>query len=277
MRRGRRKRASTRPVRVSDRTPAILGAALTVIALAGFGVLVWFNLTLRGAAEVDPDSLCPKVGPTMVLAVLVDATDTLSSHQRVVIAGRLRERILGLPDGALVLLALVTPEPDAEPAILFRRCKPRDGGDASEIHENPRLIQERFTTGFVRPLETALAALVNTSESSSSPIMESLQGVVVNAFPFGSRTGNSELLVISDLLQHSEAFSFYRSEDWGAFSRSQAFDRLSRNLANVDVVLYQLPRPGAVPLEAKAILEFWANYFDVQGARSVRREILGDL
>lgn len=276
MRRSSIKRSKSRMSK-KNRHLSLVGSFLIALAILGIGTIFFFNFTLRSTAATDPDSLCPTSGPSMIFAVLVDTTDTLSQHHQNIVIGRLREQIFSLPEGALIVLNLVTAESDKNKKTVFYSCKPKSGENANSLHENPRLIQERFLNGFFKPLEESLKFIVSTNKSSSSPIMESIQSLVVQAFPYTDRKDRSELIIISDLIQNSDAFSFYRGQDWDVFRKSQAFSRLSRNLTGVDVTLYQLPRPGAIKLRDEKVVDFWANYFDVQGAQSVRREIMGDL
>lgn len=277
MRRSRSKKSNSKKSRNGNNKSAFWGVVFIILAAVGFGLLITFNFMLRDKSKIDSNSLCPKSGYAMIFAALIDATDDLTLHQRNIISGKLREQILNLPEGALIVIGLVENNHDRNGKIIFRLCKPKSGENANSVHENPRLISERFNKKFYQPLEHALTSAVVAAGSNSSPIMESLQALVVQAFPYNQRHSTSELIIVSDLLQNSDAFSFYRGQDWDFFAKSQEFSRLSRNLAGVDVALYQLPRPGAIKLREEKIIEFWANYFDLQGASSVRREIMGDL
>ena len=86
------------------------------------------------------------------------------------------------------------------------------------------------------------------------------------------------MVLISDLLQHSEAMSFYRGEDWQSFSSSAAFGRMSENIRGADVTIYQISRPPVARIQDPAVVEdFWARYLDRQGARPPELIRVGDL
>jgi hypothetical protein len=78
-------------------------------------------------------------------------------------------------------------------------------------------------------------------------------------------------------LQHSDAFSLYRGGGWSSFMASQQSLRLARTLEGVDVMVLRIPRPNVGRIDPEQVEDFWVNYFDAQGARSVRSISLGDL
>ena len=84
------------------------------------------------------------------------------------------------------------------------------------------------------------------------------------------------IVIVSDLVQHSEALSFYRGDDWESFRASPDFARLARNLDGAEVTIVRIPRAGA-KVDASAVDDFWVRYLDAQGAGRVDVEPLGDL
>ena len=103
--------------------------------------------------------------------------------------------------------------------------------------------------------------------------MEGLQALLAGTAP---AEGPRRIVIVSDLLQHSDALSFYRGEDWESFRASADFGRLARNLDGAEVTILRVPRPGA-KVDGAAVDDFWVRYLDVQGAERVDVEPLGDL
>ncbi len=77
-------------------------------------------------------------------------------------------------------------------------------------------------------------------------------------------------------MQHSDALSFYRGEDWASFRASPDFARLAKNLDGAEVTIFRIPRTSA-KVDGAAVDDFWVRYLDAQGAARVHVEPLGDL
>lgn len=279
--RRRRKATNGRVRRLTQRngidSRTLWGVVLAVLATAGIAGIVSWHITLRGQEQPDPVTLCPADGPTAAFAILLDVTDPLTPLQQRDLAQRLRQEILDLPVGTRIALGLVSPEPMTRNQTRLGLCKPLQGKEANALYQNPKLIEARFRDGFLTPLDQTLTDLLLAPSADSSPIMESLQSLVVGAFLDLTEGTPKRLVIASDLLQHSDVFSFYRRQRWSDFEHSADFGRLGRNLADADVTLLQLPRPQYAELQSPAFLDFWAHYFEAQGAAHVRRFVIGDL
>ena len=153
----------------------------------------------------------------------------------------------------------------------------QDRDSASALTQNATLIDQRYRTRFIEPLQGRITDLTGISGASQSPIMESLQALVASTPGFVVFDGPRRIVIVSDLLQHSDAMSFYRGGDWDSFHASPAFQRLGSTLAGAEVALLQIPRPGEGVHDPRILDDFWARYFDVQGARLPSVKRLGDL
>jgi len=121
---------------------------------------------------------------------------------------------------------LVSPDPQSRGGEGLNLCKPPSGEDANQLYENPKLLEQRFRERFVQPLEATLNRLLRSEPANSSPIMESLQSLVTRALLSSRDERPLRLVVISDLLQHSETFSFYRGDRWKDFEGSRKVERV---------------------------------------------------
>jgi hypothetical protein len=111
-------------------------------------------------------------------------------------------------------------------------------------------------------------------EAKQSPIMEGLQALLAGGG--AAVKGRRRIVIVSDLVQNSEALSFYRGEDWASFEASPGFARLARNLDGAEVTIIRIPRADA-RVDAGAVDDFWVRYLEAQGAGRVEVEPLGDL
>jgi len=274
--RGPQKRRNSRRRReaTSNLVWGLLLVALVSIGLGG-GYLAWSYVSSR--PNIDEATLCPKDGPTGVLVVLLDLTDPLTPQQGARLRTLLDERIADTSQGTMISFGVVSND-EALRGKLFSSCKPADGSKASQIYENPSLIAARFQEDFLTPLRAGLDEAMSAGVEDRSPIMESLQTLIAETPAFETSMGPHELLIVSDLLQHSETLSFYRVEGWEDLRASGGTGRLARNLNGAWVSILRVPRPGASALARDQIDEFWSRYFDMQGARApISVEILGDL
>ncbi len=247
-------------------------AAAVVVAIGGIVLVQSFK------GEEVGDRLCPKAsGPVAGLAVLLDLTDVLQPVQYQRLRGLLDDRIRGAKQGTLIAVGAVRADATERDAD-FARCKPATGEKANELYQNPRMIEERYRKEFLEPFKTIVSAMLNNLAADRSPIMESLQALLVSTPGFVDATYPRRVVIVSDLIQNSETFSFYRGDSWRGFIRSQNAERLAGRLQGVEVEICRIPRPGA-KVDKAAVDDFWANYFDRAGASRVLTSTcpLGDL
>lgn len=104
--------------------------------------------------------------------------------------------------------------------------------------------------------------------------MESLQSVAVTSF-VGEDGGvaTKTLILVSDLLEHTEKFSLYKKiPDFEAYKESPHWRSVKADLSDVDVEIFTLRRDGLDLLQNNKLLGFWMKSFVNQGAH-IRRTI----
>lgn len=250
----------------------LLGVALIAGALAAFGAIGWLVFTESKRPGIDAASLCPEDGPSGHLAILLDTTDPVSATQLQAARARIEAQITAAPDFTRVSFATVSPDAGLRAASFRSLCKPPR--DASALTGNPRLVAERYRDAFLRPVSDTLDGLLAIPQADSSPIMEGLQQFLAEIPGFATATTPREVVLVTDLVQHSGVFSFYRGGDWASFQNSGASARLARSLTGAEVRILRLPRPAA---PAAVVDDFWVRYLDAQGAARVSPTVLGDL
>ena len=119
--------------------------------------------------------------------------------------------------------------------------------------------------------------MISANGANKSPIMEALQTLIADTSGFLTFGGPRKVIIVSDLLQNSDAMSFYAGDDWQSFAASPQFGRLNRTLDGVDVVIFEVPRVVSKIKDPRVIEDFWLHYFDVQGARKPTVTMIGDL
>lgn len=249
-------------------------AALAALSVAGGVAAAWYAIENRPPA-LDARG-CPPGPSRGGLVVVLDLTDAIDPAQMRRIRAGIERAIAEAPDWSEVAVGAVRPIAEGEGRV-FSACKPPDGAAASELTQNPRQIRARYETAFLTPLGAVLDEMAIVQGANSSPIMETIQATISRAPGWDEASGERRLVLVSDLLQHSDAFSLYRGGDWDAFRKTSGYARLSRNLEDVSVEILRLPRPAARGPDPQAVDDFWSGYLDRQGARPPRVTVVGDL
>jgi hypothetical protein len=246
---------------------AVIGATLLLL---GGGTAAYF---LTRSDPVDAASLCPRSGAAAVHAVLIDRSDPISPLQAARVRQVLDAAVFEAQPGTR--LALYVAESDGVAALspVLALCNP--GRDANPLYQNPRLIRERYERDFKARLDAAVAALLAPSTRQTSPIMESLKAVCVDAFGAAPAGVPLRLTIVSDMLQHSQVASHYRERDFEALLRSPRLQALRADCRGADVDVVYLLRPtrtGQPGAQTRAHQSFWDRYLQLMNARPRRIE-----
>ncbi|MBD9529701.1 hypothetical protein [Paracoccus sp. PAR01] len=254
----------------------ILLVALAAVMVVGVGGLFWWSNRTARASALDPETLCPEAGPAGMTAILMDLTDPLSHAQASQLLAWLEKEVDDAPRGTQFTMGVVSEDLanfHATPAL----CKPQDKASASSLTQNPELIGRRYDELFLKPLEANIRELTTATAAKHSPIMESLQSLVADTPGFVTFEGPRRIVLVSDLLQNSEALSFYRGGNWDSFRKSPGYQRLGSTLTEAEVAIYQVPRPLEGVRDPVVLEDFWLRYFERQGSHKPAYKRLGDL
>lgn len=268
MARRRKKRRGSSPFAA---VPAVLGIGLVAAAMAGTYYLAYKDTRKPAISEID---LCPVDGQEAHLAILVDTTDPMSLTQLELARQHIEDKIDNAAVQTRISFATVDPDGSIRQDNFFSMCKPEAGADVSILTQNKRLVEEQFQSEFAEPIQGALDQLLRVPEANSSPIMETTQELAARIPGFAVSDAPRELVIMSDLVQHSDVFSFIRGNDWQSFVRSGGATRFGSAYKGATVTVLRVPR---MPERAAAIDDFWVRYFDAQGFDRVRVTQLGDL
>ena len=251
----------------------LAGLAIAGLLGATGGGLYWLYTAQQGNA-IDEASLCPSGGAVGHLAILVDTTDPISLSQLQAARQRIERKIADAPFGTRVSFSTVSPNLDLRDDAFFSMCKPQAGADASILTQNPAMIEARFQAEFAGPVSNVMNALLSVPEAPNSPIMESAQEFASRIPGFSSIDVPRELVLLSDLMQHSATFSFYRGDNWEGFASMGGPTRFGSNFRDASVSVLRIPR---LPDRTAIVDDFWVRYFDAQGFKNIHYTQLGDL
>lgn len=274
MRRQRPKRPE-RSGRGPRRSPAsdriskgrIIGVCLGVLGVTIVGGVLAATLYVKSTTvSLDPETGCPKnAPPSEVTAVIIDGSDILTPVQVASIRNEISSyRNEVAKHGALELYAVGRTE-DAVLRPLFLACNPGDPKELSELTSSIRLATRKWQEGFIKPLDDALTEAIPSTEQSTSPIMETIQSVAVTAFGPPERKGiPRRLIIVSDMMQNTSAFSHYRGGGYEQFKKAAA-KKMMVDLRDVVVEILYVRRESVTKWQGGEHIKFWDQYFIENG------------
>jgi hypothetical protein len=258
----------------------LIAIVLLFVALV-LGIYVWKKQTRPIVGRdncVYEDAQLSRRKPSDYTVIIVDQSETLSDSHKRQVTSKLFDYLADdnlLPVGSVVML-YVFGKNDFVKAGAGQKlapnpflCKPASTGN--EITENARKISRVFHNQFVVPMNAAIGQSLEPALGERSPILEMIQ-YVSRSQDIKEEIGGKHkktLIIVSDLLQHSEQFSHYKNWTYEQFAAS-AGQLLRADLRGWDIRLLYLQRYGQDrQLQSKNQFEFWERYFYDSGAKIV--------
>jgi hypothetical protein len=252
----------------------IVRVAAIVGLLGAVGGTIWWAVSSKSSvkqieAQRDERTQClPEVNG--LITVLVDRTDAMNENQRESLRSVFQFIKKSVRKDERLAVYPIDAEASAVPATLIEVCAP-----VSAITENLRRIKQRFDEAFSKPLDKMLLSLTIEKTEKQSPILEVVQAVSVSQ-PRLNKSKDSirrELIIFSDLLQHSQRASLYRvtvnADATRLMDSSSVKEILSDTLlAGYDVKVYMLERCGYSD-QQRVARAFWEKAFKSAGAISI--------
>ena len=248
----------------------LLGFFLILSVLAVLVFLAFFRYELQNEQlAYDPETLCPiGTGSPKYVALVFDKSDTYNKIQQLFLLRYFTEFKAGLLPGTRISIYVIDDQKNKDISPDFVVCVPRTGNDANAFYENPKRIHKRWQHQFEQPLDLAIKGFMQAGQSDFSPIMEIFQHISLSAFPPGDSSAEKQIILISDMLQHTPEWSHYRGQmDFSALQKTNYYQRINTNLQNAEVNILYVRRDGMEKLQNKRHAFFWADYIESIGGR----------
>jgi hypothetical protein len=160
--------------------------------------------------------------------------------------------------------------PEEAGTPIFNNCKPLDPENINPLIENERRQRDKWNEQFGKPLDDALAKLLQGGKSATSPILEAIEVILWN-HNFQAELPRRELVIFSDLLQHTADHDQYKSvPNPCTIAQTPLGQRLkARKWNNLRVVLHRWRNPEAQKHQTSQQLSFWIKLFYLVGAPEV--------
>jgi hypothetical protein len=246
----------------------VIAVVIVVGVLAALGGVFWF-VQERAAqmASLDPETLCPRTGPTSQFAVLIDRTDALTAVQGEALRRQITAWATAVPKhGSFKVYEVGHGGALLQPVVSV--CNPGDGSDQSAIDSNPKMWRARYEEKFQAPIAGMLERMRLDEEAKSSPILEGVQAIAVNDFGPDAPQGPKTLVIVSDLLQNQQGFSLYQGvppvDDFWATPYAAS---VRSNLNGIHAEIFLLRRMKAAAKQTDALGKFWIDWLERQGAQ----------
>lgn len=261
------------PRRLSRRRGPDRATLLGIAALAAAVLLVGLLFGAKHWAEsrrvaIDPATLCPTAGPTSVTVVLVDRSDPLGPQQSQRVGQLLDRLVAETPVGGRLALYLAEADEFRSLPPVIALCNP--GAEANPLYQNPKKMRARYEEQFAGRLAAVRAALLTPARRQSSPIMESIKAVCIDASGAAPPDVPLRLVVVSDFLQHSPITSHYRERNFERFLEAPGLAGVLVDCKGAEVemlYLLRLGKNGTPALQSRAHQRFWDLYFQKMNAR----------
>ncbi len=247
-----------------------LGFLLILGVLGVFVSLAFFRYELLNKQAVyDSQTLCPigTESPKYV-ALVFDKSDAYNKIQQQFLKRFFSDFKAGLMAGTRISIYVIDDKTEKEIVPDFVVCTPRTGEVANAFYENPKQIQQRWKSQFEQPLDRVIKGFMQPGKANFSPIMEIFQFISLTAFPPTESQAEKQIIIISDMLQHTPEWSHYRQQmNFKDLQKSTYFQRINTNLQGAEVKILYVRREGKEKLQNKRHAFFWADFIEAIGGR----------
>lgn len=204
--------------------------------------------------------------------IVIDHTDSINPTQKASIERRLWDVASSVKKNGSIRFFSVDTNYHEILNPEFELCNPGSEDDVSDWDGNKRLARKRYEKLFSGLVKEKMDGMLSADTASRSPIMKSVQAAVVNSF-IGkeNKAVIKRIVLVSDLLEHSNDFSLYgNAPDFEIFRKGNYWPAVKSDMNDVSVTIFWLNRKGAEKFQKPQLKTFWQMYFIEQGATEVR-------
>ena len=234
---------------------AMLASVFGLFALAAFS----------SSPAVTPDTGCrmDRKDPAHTV-LLIDQSDPFNPNDLGWVKEFIDSEARTMPRFGRLTVMTPNSEDPYDAKVIYSQCSPGSAEHANPLLQNPRMIEDTWRETFYAPLEAEVETALMDKRQPSSPLFEAVYSIADRA-DFQTTTGTRRIILISDLMQHSDDFSFYKwGADRDAFDKSRLADRMP-DMAGVEIVARVVPRQE-YDLPLSQLRGFWRDYFEQSGA-----------
>jgi len=252
-----------------DKQGIIIIFSVIVIAIIIF--MIYFY-QLQSSKRFDPKTLCPTTGVvTGQVIVLIDKSDKWASNDAEILKRFLLKIYKRIPATHRLTIVAITGKGRETTTVktLFDMCNPGNDDECNFLYQNCRKIRKKYIESFFAPLQKITNFLVSPSESSYSPLFETIVELIDK---YDSQKLN--FYIISDLMENGPKFRFY---DIVPLSDEiiQEYPISVQKKIFAHLLLIERRRHSRQLINA--VKNVWVDYFSSQGIKvNCRRLLIAD-
>lgn len=234
---------------------------MLVLAIVSFIVFLFFWFTSRLLPTGDDNCRLDGVVPAHTV-FLLDQSDPFNDNDLAWLNTLVREESRSLRQYDRFSVFSVNRGDEEQPSEIFSRCSPGAPNRFTFLYRNERQTEKYWKEKFELDLEDRIRTELTDRIADISPLIEYFEAILRRP-DFSPGVEHRRLVVISDMIQNSKAYSYYRDKvDWEQFKVQTGFSPQPK-FSGVEVKIYLAERPGGPAPERLKL--FWKSYFESQG------------
>jgi hypothetical protein len=233
----------------------IIGLVLVLLALFIFQ----YSKVVQGTIKTDAATNCRADGVSpRDTVVLIDATEAVSTAQLEDLSNQLEQVVQTSILHERFTIYFLRDDPERfQPSLVV--CNPGTGQNLSGATNNLKKLMTTWEESFKAPIKNSLLGLAELTPSSSSPIMEMLKFAGLRSFA-RSTSPDQRLILVSDMVEHNDAYSQYRNRnlDFESLAQTRYFREMRPRLSDVVIDILYIERPALAEIQGSDhIKKFW--------------------
>lgn len=261
-----KRRGNRRGESALGKVGAVIVGLFVIVIIGG---MFYMNLS-KEKVILDSNSLC-QIGkkPSDVIAILIDATESLPERAARQAVIKIENILSSAPENSLINLYAIKSGNESHIEPITHICKPQNGVNMSNLTGNKRFAKDQYEQSFSKPLKAHINNLIVARSSASSPLVESMQSAIIESFTANPNTGLDRLIIVSDMIQNTSMYSFYREKP-----SYKNFDEMSNRsgkgmlrLEGITVDMLVVARDFNTG-NREDVVSFWSSFLQERGASS---------
>jgi hypothetical protein len=244
----------------------IISVVVTLVA----SIIYSFVSVSSDQVKRNKDNLCRVDGIYNKHVVVLDITGRYSLMQHKTIRAAVEDIVKNLELDEQLQLYFITDNVVSAVKPLMEVCNPGKGEDISGLVGNKKLVIQKWEDKLYSPLSKILSDFDEREQiTDNSPIFETIQ-MINNLSLKKSKVGTkTRFTIISDFIQHSKDYSFFRNKNIKKFWTSNYYKKVYTKFEKINVSLLFIRRNGREKYLNKRYLDFWKKYFIKLGSENV--------
>ncbi len=234
-----------------------------ILLLGGIFIL---NAKFETERKQTGKDFCRKGFVPEITVILIDHTDHFTPVQKTALKTHLTDIAMSIKKNGMLQIYSVDSTKSAVLQPELSLCNPGDSEDLeNKLARRAGTVRKNYEDTFVKGIEAELSKTMTANSASQSPIMESIQSVLVTAFTGQNKEGaKKNLIVVSDLLEHTSDLSFFNGiPDFSDYKKTLHWQNTRSDMEEIDVHIFLLRRNKG---QSIGLIPFWEQFFESQGA-----------